>query len=139
LLAYSPTVSKIEGSNFIRAMFIGIADRWEVSNYKYVSNGFDTSDHFDSNQRVQGLLAHWHNKRPYTTSKLDQLVAVQRVAVKTDGHKSWYINSSKIQQTFSYKPLLRGWQLWIQDSRTTWDVLHHCSKIFFYWVFINLL
>jgi hypothetical protein len=29
----------------------------------------------------------------------------------------------------SYKPLLMGWQLWIQDKRTTSDVLCHCSKV----------
>jgi hypothetical protein len=58
LVAQPPTVPKIRGSNhgadlcFIRALFIQINDRQEVSNYTYVSHGFGTSNHFELVQRV---------------------------------------------------------------------------------------
>jgi hypothetical protein len=59
LVARPPTVPKVRGSNhgadlcFIRALFIGINDGREVSNYTYVSYGFGTSNHFEMIQHVE--------------------------------------------------------------------------------------
>jgi hypothetical protein len=53
----------------------------------------------------------------WQTSKLDQLVTFQPVAINT--HNLILTNSSLMIQAFSYNPLLWGWQFWISGQQIT--------------------
>jgi hypothetical protein len=70
LVERPPTVLKVGGSNlsaylcFIRTLFIQIVNRREVSNYTYVSYGFDTSNHFNLSKSVKVCLHIDSCKRP---------------------------------------------------------------------------
>jgi hypothetical protein len=89
-----------EAACFIRAPFIWVNDRQEVSNYTYLSYGFGTSNHFTLNHLTDLRQA----------SKLDEFVTIQ-YSVVINNHTILIRNTTHIYNGSWAKcdmPLFRG-------------------------------